>query len=282
MIVRMIVEALEPEQLALGAVHLAQHLETHALIGVVAAPASRTLAVWCAAVDVAILKGEADRATGDLYATDVHRLLLTYDRVRAGSSYLRHRGLLVKSAAANKLPFDKLTGRAYLRRILDPASRRVPMDVSRRDLAVAGALALSVPGLLLGGFTSAEAAADEAAVTENVEVLRKALLEANKAKLEQVASAQISYGHSDGRVETKEQFINGVMTRKQTVKSLAFPELKVAVVGDAAIARHIYLAESELEGKQTTTKIGALQVWQKQNGSWKLLARQGFRLPAPA
>ena len=156
------------------------------------------------------------------------------------------------------------------------------MDVSRRDLAVAGAVALAAPGLLLGGFTSADAAADEAAVTENVEVLRKALLEANKAKLEQVASAQISYGHSDGRVETKDQFINGVMTRKQVVKSLAFPELKVAVVGTAAIARHIYLAESELEGKPTTTRIGALQVWQKQNGSWKLLARQGFRLPAPA
>jgi uncharacterized protein DUF4440 len=153
------------------------------------------------------------------------------------------------------------------------------MDVSRRDLAVAGACALVAPGLLLGGFTGAEAA-DEAAVTESVEVLRKALLEADKGKLEQIASAQISYGHSDGRVQNKEEFIRGVMTRKQVVKSLAFPELKVAVVGDAAIARHIYLSESELEGKATTTRIGALQVWQKQNGGWKLLARQGFRLPA--
>ena len=117
---------------------------------------------------------------------------------------------------------------------------------------------------------------------QGVETLRKAQLEADKAKLAQVTSDQVSYGHSDGRVETKEQFIHGVMTRKQVVKSLAFPELKVAVVGDAAIARHIYLAESELDGKQTTTKIGALQIWQKQNGSWKLLARQGFRLPAPA
>jgi len=153
------------------------------------------------------------------------------------------------------------------------------MDVSRRDFAVAGAVALGTSGLLLSGFAGAEPA-DEAAVKEGVEILRKALLEADKTRLEQVASAQISYGHSDGRVETKEQFINGVMTRKQTVKSLAFPELKVAVVGNAAIARHIYLAESELEGKQTTTKIGALQVWQKQDGAWKLLARQGFRLPA--
>jgi ketosteroid isomerase-like protein len=156
------------------------------------------------------------------------------------------------------------------------------MEVSRRDMAVAGVAALAVPGMLLGAFSVAETAADESAVIESVEVLRKAIFDADKAKLDQVASPQISYGHSDGRVETKDQFINGVMTRKQTVKSLAFPELKVAVVGDAAIARHIYLAESELEGKQTTTKIGALQVWQKQNGSWKLLARQGFRLPAPA
>ncbi len=153
------------------------------------------------------------------------------------------------------------------------------MDVSRRDVVVAGAFAFGASGLLLSGFAGAQAN-DEAAVKESVEILRKAQFEADKAKLEQVASAQISYGHSDGRVETKEQFINGVMTRKQTVKSLAFPELKVAVVGNAAIARHIYLAESELEGKQTTTKIGALQVWQKQDGAWKLLARQGFRLPA--
>jgi ketosteroid isomerase-like protein len=155
------------------------------------------------------------------------------------------------------------------------------MNVSRRDFTVAGALALGASGLLLSGAASADAA-DEAAVAQGVETLRKALLEADKAKLEQVSSGQISYGHSDGRVQTKEEFIHGVMTRKQTVKSLAFPELKVAVVGNAAVVRHIYLSDSVLEGKATTTRIGALQVWQKQDGGWKLLARQGFRLPAPA
>jgi hypothetical protein len=153
------------------------------------------------------------------------------------------------------------------------------MDVSRRDVVVAGAFALGASGLLLSGSTGAEAG-DEEAVAQSVETLRRALLEADKGKLEQVASAQISYGHSDGRVQTKEQFIDGVMTRKQVVKSLTFPELKVAVVGNAAIARHIYLSQSELDGKATTTRIGALQVWQKQDGGWKLLARQGFRLPA--
>jgi ketosteroid isomerase-like protein len=153
------------------------------------------------------------------------------------------------------------------------------MDVSRRDVMVAGALTLGASGLLLRGSADAQAG-DDAAVTQSVETLRKAIFEADKAKLAQVASDQISYGHSDGRVETKDQFITGVMNRKQVVKSLAFPELKVSVVGNAAIARHIYLAESELDGKATTTRIGALQVWQKQDGAWKLLARQGFRLPA--
>jgi len=95
-----------------------------------------------------------------------------------------------------------------------------------------------------------------------------------------VAASQISYGHSDGRAETKEQFINGVMNRKPAQKSLAFPDLKVTMVGNVAIARHIYLGESELDGKQTTTRIGALQLWQKQESGWKLVARQGFRLPA--
>ena len=152
------------------------------------------------------------------------------------------------------------------------------MDISRRDVVVAGAIVLG-SGLLLSGSTGAEAG-DEESVAQSVETLRKAQLEADRTKLEQVTSAQVSYGHSDGRAETKEQFIHGVMTRKQTVKSLDFPELKVAVVGNAAIVRHIYLSQSELDGKANTTRIGALQVWQKQDGGWKLLARQGFRLPA--
>ena len=153
------------------------------------------------------------------------------------------------------------------------------MDVSRRDLVAASALALGTVNLLFNGVASADSD-DVAAVAQNVETLRKGLLEADKAQLDQVTASQISYGHSDGRVESKEQFITSVLNRKQVVKSLAFPELKVSVVGNAAIARHIYLSESELDGKATTTRIGALQVWQKQDGGWKLLARQGFRLPA--
>ena len=151
------------------------------------------------------------------------------------------------------------------------------MNVSRRDFAIASALAFGASGLLLSGSAEAQAA-DEAAGAQAIEALRQGVLQQDKAKLDQVCASQISYGHSDGRSETKEQFINGVMTRKQVQKSLTFPEMKVFVVGNNAVARHIYLGESELDGKQSTTRIGALQVWQKQDGGWKLLARQGFKL----
>jgi hypothetical protein len=122
--------------------------------------------------------------------------------------------------------------------------------------------------------------ADEAAVAQAVEALRKAILGQEKAQLEALTAEQLSYGHSGGRVETRAQFIEGVMTRKAIVKSIALSEHTIAIVGNDAIARHTWQSESETDGKPTSTKIGVLQVWQKQGGTWKLLARQGFRTPA--
>jgi ketosteroid isomerase-like protein len=151
------------------------------------------------------------------------------------------------------------------------------MPISRRDLAAAGALAFGAASLLASTPSLAEGS-DEAGVTQAVEAFRKASLAQDKPKLEQLFADQLSYGHSDGRVEGKAEVINGMMNRKASVKSIDFPELKVAIIGNSAVARHLYVSESELDGKPNTTKIGVLQVWQKQDGGWKLLARQGYKL----
>jgi hypothetical protein len=151
------------------------------------------------------------------------------------------------------------------------------MTLNRRHLAAAGALALGAANLLRNSSAYAEAG-DEAAVKDAVEALRMALLKADKTKLETLSANQLSYGHSDGRVQDKAEFVDGVVTRKATVKSIDFPELKVSVTGNTAVARHLYVSESELDGKPNSVKIGTLQVWQKQDGNWKLLARQGYKL----
>ena len=152
------------------------------------------------------------------------------------------------------------------------------MSITRRQLAVTGALALGGLGLLRSSSAVAESA-DEAAVAQAVEALRKAILGQEKTQLEALCADQLSYGHSDGRVENKAKFIDGVMTRKAILKSLTLSDHTIAIVGTDAIARHTWASESEADGKLTSTKIGVLQVWQKQDGAWKLLARQSVRPP---
>ena len=151
------------------------------------------------------------------------------------------------------------------------------MDVTRRNLAIAGAVGLGSASLLRGSAAFADAS-DEAAVKDSVETLRKAYLAKDKAQLEALAAAQLSYGHSSGKVQNKAEFVDGVVTGRAVVRSLDFPDLTVAVAGDAAIARHLWVSESETDGKPNKTRIGLLAVWQKQDGSWKLLARQAYKL----
>jgi len=148
------------------------------------------------------------------------------------------------------------------------------MKIDRRHLAIASAAALGAASLL----RSAPALADDEALNQAVEELRKAILTADKAKLATLTADQLSYGHSSAVVQNKAEFIDGVVNRKVTVKTLDFPELKIAVTGDAGVSRHQKVSDSEADGKTTNTKIGVLGVWQKQGGEWKLLARQGFKL----
>ena len=153
------------------------------------------------------------------------------------------------------------------------------MKLSRRHLAAAGALALTAPTLIRSAHAQS---ADETTVKNAVEELRMAWLKQDKAKIDALTAPQLSYSHSDARLEDKTKFIDGTMTRKATFKSLEWPELTVQIVGNNAVVRHLWVSESELDGKVTNTKIGVMQIWQKQDGGWKLLARASWKLPPPA
>ena len=155
------------------------------------------------------------------------------------------------------------------------------MELSRRDLAAAGALAVAFGATSLIGPALAESG-DEEAVKKAVADMRTAYLKQDKAALEAMTLPQLTYSHSDGRIEDRAQFIKGVMDRKATVKSLEYPELTVAVAGDTAIVRHLWVSDTEQDGKTTNTKIGVMQVYKKQDGGWKLLARSSYKLPEKA
>ena len=147
------------------------------------------------------------------------------------------------------------------------------MRVTRRHLAI-GAVALTA--VSLPAAVHAESA-DEAAVAKAVDDLNKAMIAADRAKLEMLVADKLSYGHSGGRIETKKEFVDVVAGKKTTYKSITISDPKVQVTGNNAVARHTYAVEFESDGKPGSAKIGVMQVWVKDGGNWKLLARQAFR-----
>ena len=151
------------------------------------------------------------------------------------------------------------------------------MTISRRHLAVAALAVSATSGLVL---SSAHAeGADAAAVAEAVAALTKAMLNADKAKLESLVADQLSYGHSGGVVQDKTDFVNVIVSKKTVYKSIELSKQTVAIAGNDAIVRHAWESESGTgDGKWNVSKIGVLQVWQKQGGAWKLLARQAFKV----
>ena len=151
------------------------------------------------------------------------------------------------------------------------------MTISRRHLAAA-ALAVSGASLLAAAPTRAQGS-DAAAVADAVASLTKAMLAADKAKLEALTADQLSYGHSSGKVEDKATFVDVVASKKSVYKSIELSKQTIVVAGNDAIVRHAWESESGTgDGKWSVSKIGVLQVWQKQPSGWRLLARQAFKV----
>jgi ketosteroid isomerase-like protein len=165
--------------------------------------------------------------------------------------------------------------------ILAPEKREETMNIDRRQLALP-ALAIglvSVTGVL-GVIPAFAASADEDAVTKSVEAFRAAQVATDAKAFEALCAAELSYGHSDARVEDKATFIANATNRKTKFLSLAYQDPKIRVVGSAAIVRFNWVSESETiaDGKKSANKLHILMNWQKQGADWKLLSRAATKL----
>jgi ketosteroid isomerase-like protein len=142
-----------------------------------------------------------------------------------------------------------------------------------RSVIYLSALVLSVSLSLSASAQSA----DEKEVGAAVEVLRKAMIDGDKASLEKIAATELSYGHSSGLVEDKAAFVEALVSGKSDFTAIELANQTIRIVGNTAIVRHKLSGATNNEGKQGTVNIGVLLIWQKQNGGWKLVARQAFK-----
>ena len=140
------------------------------------------------------------------------------------------------------------------------------MRLSRRNVAFAGALALGTSGLRRKPCAAIAQSGEEAAVNQAIEALRKAMVDADKARLEELVADQLSYGHSAGMLGAKRNSSASSPARRQSTSRSACrspaPLLPATTLSCATSSRH----KTEADGKTGSVRVGMLQVWQHQDG----------------
>jgi hypothetical protein len=145
-------------------------------------------------------------------------------------------------------------------------------------LATAAAVAIAALTGCAAGAPAAPSASSEQSVAAAAEKLRVAMIDPTPAALAQLVADDLSYGHSGGRVDTKDSFIGDLLAGKSDFVTIAISDQTIKVVGNTAIVRHTLTADTNDSGKPGKVQIKILGVWQQQAGQWKLLARQAVRV----
>jgi hypothetical protein len=122
--------------------------------------------------------------------------------------------------------------------------------------------------------------AAEKEVASAVEKLKDLMVTPDKAQLEKLVSDKLSYGHSGGTIENKAQFVDAFVSGKSDFLDITLSDQTITVSDNTAIVRHKLAANTNDPGKgPAKVNLHILTVWQKQGGSWKLLARQAVKIP---
>lgn len=114
-------------------------------------------------------------------------------------------------------------------------------------------------------------------VATQVELLRKAMIDADAPMLKKLSSDDLSYGHSGGHIQNQAEFIQKIVSGESDFVTMNFNDQTIQIVKDIAIVRHMLVAKTNDRGVPGEVTIGVMLIWKKQNGTWKLLARQAFK-----
>ena len=118
----------------------------------------------------------------------------------------------------------------------------------------------------------------EGAVSAAVEALRKAMIAADKSALENLTAAELSYGHSSGRLENKAEFVDALVSGRSGFSAIELSAQTINVQDKVAVVRHVFDATTRKDGGKV--KMAILTIWAQQQDQWKLLARQAVRVGA--
>lgn len=132
--------------------------------------------------------------------------------------------------------------------------------------------------LVANSFSSFAQSKDQKAVFEAGEKIRQAMIDGDKITLERLTSDSLSYGHSSGRVESKIEFIENLVSGKSDFVTIDLTEQTISITHNIAVVRHVLTAATNDGGKPATVKLKVLLIFEKEKNQWRLLARQAVKL----
>jgi len=109
--------------------------------------------------------------------------------------------------------------------------------------------------------------------------LDKALMEKDNSTLQVVLHKDVSYGHSNGWVQNKQDILNDMKTGKLVYNKIENNNVTIAALNKKwATVRTNTNAEGMISGAAFQLKLHVLQFWINTKKGWQLLARQSTKL----
>jgi hypothetical protein len=107
-----------------------------------------------------------------------------------------------------------------------------------------------------------------------------AMLKADVAALEKLLAADLSYAHSSGAVQTKDEFVNDLKTGTLKYVSIEPRDQKVRVYGTVAVVTGGAAVHIIQRGTDQSFQLRYTNVQVLRNGAWQMVAWQATRLPS--
>ena len=105
------------------------------------------------------------------------------------------------------------------------------------------------------------------------------LMENNDSKILELFSDDVSFGHSNGWIQNKDDFKKDFESGKvkyQSVKQTELKELKIK--NKFANVRRIIAVKGLYKNETFEMKLSVLEFWIQQKGIWKLWSRQSVKI----
>jgi ketosteroid isomerase-like protein len=132
--------------------------------------------------------------------------------------------------------------------------------------------------LFLFVVISSNAQTDEGKLITTVKEFHQALVNKNTVSINQHTDKALSYGHSNGWVQTKNDLIKDFETGYISYQNFKEDSIIVLMNGNVANVRFVADITATLKGTAYNFHLRVLEVWLKKGKRWILFGRQAIKI----